>query len=394
MDRPSSVEPGRASLSPEYGMLLACARSRMDERQALAVRELSRRVSWEALFALGRRHSLFPLLYRQLAAAAPREVPPAALDRLKGLYQANAARNLLLMGELRRVLRALTEDGVTGIPFKGPLLAAGGYGDLSLRRFVDLDVIVRRDDVERAIATLARLGYRAELAASPAQQAFLVRTQHALSFRRDGGKLIVELHWAVASERFATGQSAESLWERAAMVRVDGIEVLALAPEDTLLSLCVHGSKHLWERLAWVCDIAEWVAAHPALRWPELLARAERAGQLRMLLVGLRLAAGLLDAELPGPASAAIREDRAVARLAIQAMRVIFRDPPRPPGMVASMRFNLLARSSRRARWGYLLHVLTPTDADVLLIRLPRAMQFVYFLVRPFRLLSRKDPVH
>lgn len=346
----------------------------MDERHALVIQKLSRSaLDWDELLALGRRHSVFPLLYRQLAAVARQDVPPAPLERLKAMYQGNAARNLFLLGELERVLRSLANDGVTAIPWKGPVLAKAGYGDLSLRRFVDLDVIVRREDVERAIGTLTSLGYRAEPVVSPSQQAFLIRTQHDLAFQRDEGRLIVELHWEV------TGA---------------GSEMLTLAPEDTLLSLCVHGSKHLWERLAWVCDIAEWLAAHPDLRWPELLDQAERTGQLRMLFAGLRLAADLLDAPLPEPVATAIDADRAIARLAAQAKEVIFRQPPRPPGMISSLRFNLLARRTWAARGNYLRHLLTPTDADVRAFRAPRALQFVYYVTRPFRLLAKKEHLH
>jgi hypothetical protein len=383
-------------LSPEYELLLACARSRMDERHALVIQKLSRsELDWESLLALGRRHSVFPLLYRQLSAAAPQAVPAEALHRLKALYQGNAARNMFLMGELERVLHSLAADGVTAIPYKGPLLAIAGYGDLSLRRFVDLDVIVRRDDVERAIATLTDLGYRAEPAVSPSQQAFLIRTQHDLAFKRDEGRLIVELHWEVAPELFAKGMAAENLWERAKS-RPAGArsEVLTLAPEDVLLALCVHGSKHLWERLAWVCDIAEWLAAHPGLQWPEVLARAERTGQQRMLFVGLHLAADLLDAPLPEAVATAIDADPAIVRLAEQAKQVIFGDPPRPPGMISSLRFNLLARRSWAARRNYLRHLLTPTDADVRAFRVPPALQFLYYLTRPFRLLTKREQMH
>ena len=346
----------------------------MDERHALIIQKLSRSpLDWDALLVLGRRHSVFPLLYRQLTAVVRQDVPPEALNRLQEVYRGNTARNLFLLGELERVLRSLAEDGITAIPWKGPTLAIAGYGDLSLRRFVDLDVIVRRDDVERAIAVLTRLGYRAEPAVSVSQQAFLIRTQHGLAFHRDEGRLIVELHWDVAGV---------------------GSEVLALAPEDVLLSLCVHGSKHLWERLAWVCDIAEWLAAHPGLRWPELLAQAERTGQQRMLLVGLRLAAELLDTPLPETAAKAIDADGVVTRLAAQAKQVIFRQPPRPPGMVSSLRFQLLARRSWLARWNYLRYLLTPTDADVRAFRAPRALEFVYYMTRPFRLLMKKEQFH
>ncbi|HEX7810169.1 MAG TPA: nucleotidyltransferase family protein [Thermoanaerobaculia bacterium] len=391
MDRP----PSRASLSREYELLLACARSRMDEPHAAIVQQLAQTsLDWKAVVALGRRHSLFPLLYRHLAALVPHEVPRESLDRLKEQYQGNTARNLFLLGELERVLRALADDDITAIPYKGPALAIAGYGDLSLRRFVDLDVIVRKDDVERAHGMLTQLGYRLEPAVTSGQLAFLIRTQHDLVFKRDDGRMIVELHWEVASKRFAAELAAEDLWSHATTQRVGGSEMLTLAPEDMLLSLCVHGSKHLWERLAWVCDIAEWIAAHPGLQWRELVARAERTGQQRMLLVGLQLAAELLDAPLPDFVQSAIDADRAITRLADQAKRVIFRDPPRPPGMISSLRFNLLVRPSAAAKWNYLHHLLTPTEADVRAIHVPRSLQFLYYLTRPFRLLGKKEHLH
>jgi hypothetical protein len=367
----------------------------MDERHARVVEDLSRgALDWDALAALARRHSVFPLLYRQLAALVPQDVPPDSLRRMKERYQANAARNLFLMGELETVLRALGDEDITAIPFKGPVLAIAGYGDLSLRRFVDLDVIVRGVDVERAIGALLRLGYRADPVVSSLQQSFLIRTQHELAFKRDEGRLIVELHWGVAPRRFASDLSAEELWSHARTQTIGNREFLTLAPEDTLLALCAHGSKHLWERLAWVCDIAEWLASHPEMNWTELLTRASRTGQERMLFTGLQLAAELLDASLPPSAARAIESDPAVARLVEQARRVIFHDPPRPPGMVSGLRFNLRARRTWLGKWSYLRHLLTPTDADVRAFRAPRVLQFAYYVTRPFRLLSKKEHLH
>ena len=68
--------------------------------------------------------------------------------------------------------------------------------------------------------------------------------------------------------------------------------------EDLLFSLCVHGSRHLWERLGWICDVAELISRHD-LRLDALLKRAATADTERMFLLGLHLAERLLDAPLP-----------------------------------------------------------------------------------------------
>jgi hypothetical protein len=391
-----SIDAGsRHALSAEYELLVACARTRVDEEQAGIIREKCRAsIHWATLSAIARRHSLVPLLYRQLAAVAAHEVPADWLGGLKDLYHANAARNVFLHGELERVLGSLNDEGVKAICYKGPLLAIVGYGDLSLRRFVDLDLIIRRQDVERSIAAMVRLGYQPAPLVSAVQQEFLVRTAHEFAMKRDEGRLLVELHTAAVSEQFASEMNAEALSRRAATIHVGKSEALLLSAEDTLLALCVHGSKHLWERLAWVCDVAEWIAAHPALSWTDVMARAEHIGLQRMLLAGLALAGEILDAPLPGAAAAAAASDPAVARMVAQARQIIFRDPPRPRGMISSFRFNFLARPSWRGRWHYLQHVLTPTAADVGARDVPRALQFVYYAARPFRLFRKGEHLH
>ena len=68
------------------------------------------------------------------------------------------------------MLEDFENHGITAIPYKGPALALQVYGDLKLRSFVDLDVLVRRSDAARAGTLLAARGYRPHLQLSPAQE--------------------------------------------------------------------------------------------------------------------------------------------------------------------------------------------------------------------------------
>jgi hypothetical protein len=63
--------------------------------------------------------------------------------------------------------------------------------------------------------------------------------------------------------------------------------------------LCVHGTKHVWERLGWICDVAELIRAHPAMDWQRVMALAKSSKSLRMVQLGLFLAHTVLQAELP-----------------------------------------------------------------------------------------------
>jgi hypothetical protein len=120
------------------------------------------------------------------------------------------------------------------------------------------------------------------------------------------------------------------MWQRLGAVTLLGRTVASFAPEDQLHLLTIHGSKHLWERLAWVCDIAGILhasaahAAAPSMRgddgaaaldWERLLGSAREAGSTRMLFLGLMLARRLLDAPVPPEVERLVEAERGVQRL-------------------------------------------------------------------------------
>src|SRR5262249_24356498 len=111
-------------------------------------------VDWEYLFQLARRHSIVPLVFAQLDVA-----PPEVLAKFKQHYIENSARNTVLTAELCRLIDLFRDEGIETIPYKGPVLALFAYGDVALRRFVDLDMIVEKSNVLKAREILLKEGY-------------------------------------------------------------------------------------------------------------------------------------------------------------------------------------------------------------------------------------------
>lgn len=394
--RPTTPQTCAALGRPEHRLLLLCARTSVVGDGAESLRRLAASaLDWDYLSKLARRHSVLPLLYWQLNATAAVETPPAELRRLREEFRLHTARNLYLTTELENIVTLFESEDVAVIPYKGPALAAYAYGNLALRRYVDLDVLVRREDVPRAKGLLARRGFLPQHRLTPAQERVLLRTQHNLPFRREAGRLLVELHWEFAQRRYAAAADEAALWPRLVDVRLGRRAVKGLPAEELLLSLCVHGTKHLWERLGWVCDVAEVVRAHPRLEWPRVLDNARRQGTERMLLLGLCLAADLLDAPLPPEVAARAAADPSVRGLARKAVARLFDGTVhRPAGLLAQINFNLAARRGLRERLRYFSFIFTPTDGDVAALALPARLSFAYYLLRPFRLLLKGGHAH
>jgi putative nucleotidyltransferase-like protein len=356
---------------PEHDLLLRCVRAGGIQIREIAADE----IDWNYFSLLARRHAVVPLVYRRLAVPS-----------LKQQFIENSARNTVLTAELCHVLELFRSNGIEALPYKGPVLALVAYGDLALRRFVDLDVIVKKSDVARARDLLFAEGYELTKPLTAAQQHLLLRTQHNLQFVRDQRRLLLELHWEVASHLFASSVQEDDLWRNLVTIDVNGTPMKTLAPADLLFSLCVHGSRHLWERLGWICDIAELIARHQ-LDWSALLKRAADTDTERMFLLGLYLAQELLHATLPAEVKERCAADARLQSLATTIAEHLFSGPTHVPATSREIfKYNIGVRKSLPARARYLAYMLRPTDGDITTHSLPN---FAYYLARPFRLLFK-----
>jgi len=365
-------------------LLLYCARTKpAPQIRGLVVED----IDWDYLFLLARRHAVVPLVYRQLKNL----VPPEHLQTFRQNYQENSARNVVLTAELCRLIDLFAGEGIEVIPYKGPILSLFAYDDLSLRRFVDLDVIVKKHEVARARDLLLADNYALSKPLTVEQQELLLRTQHNLQFTKENRRLIVELHWEVAPHLFVSTLQGDALWQNLVAFELNGTTVKTFSADDLLFSLCVHGSRHLWERLGWICDVAELISRH-TLNWDALLDRAAKADAERIFLLGLHLAEKLLDAPLPAELKRRCEADKRLAPLAANIVEHLFVGPDHVPATSSEIfRYNLGVRKSLSARTRYLVHMLRPTDSDVTEHSLPPGLSFAYYLMRPFRLLFKNN---
>ena len=290
-----------SKLRPEDELLLCCARANIDSDTAGRVRGLLRReVDWKFLIDAAGAHGVKPLLCHHLTNSCPESVPKTILAQLQRYLQAHSLNNLFLTRELIKLLGGLEKIGISAIPWKGPVLAAAAYGDLALRQFGDLDILVREQDAMRAKNLLLSTGYRLLYGGSAEDEAAFHNLRKVCELVREDDRVIVELHWAITSQTFYFPLDPASLWEQVETVPLEGAPVLNLGPEDLLLVLCVHGAKHHWGRLMWICDIAELLRTYyKEIDWIRLTQRASSLGSARMLSLGVLLAHDLLGAKVP-----------------------------------------------------------------------------------------------
>jgi hypothetical protein len=339
----------------EFHLLLLCARTRIDPQQRELIRALvTKQLDWEFILDKADTHALLPLLYRNLSECCAERVPPAVLQRLESDYRANAERNQALTGELIKLLRILESANISAVPYKGPALAALAYGDTSLRRFCDLDIVIRPRDILSAKPLLISHGYqwyRHKGQVTGPDEIRKNRFWHEYNFIHRENKTIVDLHWAISNQRFPFDIDLDGVWERLQPARLLDQDIRAFPAEVLLLFLCVHGGKDLWwRRIGWICDIAELLRSNPELDWSYSIELATRTGTRRLFLLGLALAHELLQAPLPEQVCIRIRSDNTVQALVKHVYHRLFEEPTLADRILERQRFRVRVRERLRDR--------------------------------------------
>ncbi|PSO53305.1 MAG: hypothetical protein BRC57_09825 [Cyanobacteria bacterium QS_8_48_54] len=380
----------------EIQLLLCCAHAHLDTATAERIKALLQQdIDWIYLIEIASQHEVVSPLYQSLNATSPEAVPEAILNQLRKCFHANAQHTLFSTRELLKLLNLFDSHNISAIPFKGPILAASAYDNLALRQFCDLDILIDEPDTSKATDLLLSQGYEPPSQLAEAQKRPYLQCerfmesgpyQGSYNLVRKDRKVAVELHWSLTKKDFPFPIDFKHLWQNTQPVSLAGTSVLQFSPEDLLLFLCMHGSKHCWSELKWLCDVAEVIHTYPEIDWEQLSQRAKILGSDRMLWLGLFLARELLGVTLPEAVLSRMQADAEAKSLAGQVRERIFE---RPPTEMEKHLFLLRARESPQDKLRYLLGLtFTPTAKEWETFPLPKSLYFAYHLIRPIRLMS------
>jgi len=347
MNLQESARPTKAGKCLADELLIVCARTHLDPTHVEQLHRLAGSdLDWSYLLAAAHRHGVLPLVGRHVCEHCSEAGPLSWRDYLRVYLQNNTRHNLFLTSELLRISARFAEENVPAFPYKGPTLAAGAFGSVALRQMVDLDLLTPHHDLLRARDSLVALGYETSLREEDVPRGRTRRAPGQYAFTLEKGKCLVELHTERTLRYFPVPLDPARLARRSKLQRLGGQSVRVLAPEDQLLFLCVHGAKHFWGRLGWICDIAELIRAQPELDWDQALREADLLGAGSILRLGLMLARDVLDAGIPERVLVELRRDERAQALAAHVLQGLFVDGFVPRGILERLEFRMRMRGN------------------------------------------------
>jgi len=277
----------------EKRIVLSVSRFPLRQENASYVRTaLMNRVDWNEILNFARDWQLEPVAFSNLRSHFSDTIPPETLA--EAALRERDARAFVLARTLNviEIYSQLTEAGIDTLVLKGPAISLMGYGDVSLRTFGDIDLLVNRKDLPRARDILLSKGFTREY--PTVAEASLVSAQHALEFVRGSTK--VELHCALFSRHLHLNFDLQELWDEAVWLRCLTTDIRVLSPTHLFLLVCAHGAKHEWAGMRWICDVAQLADRLGQDEVEAVVSIAKRTNSLRLLSLAAGIACDIFGA--------------------------------------------------------------------------------------------------
>jgi len=281
------------------------------------------KLDWRYFFETAEKQRVIPIIARNaenLALKLPQEIADELQRRARNISLAN----LELNWQLLRIAKLFKSNDIEFSAYKGATLSHIAFGDATFRQFGDLDVLIRRKDFPAVKNLLLKNDAKIAWNLSEKQEKAVLKHYYELPFLIGANNIPVEIHWSFMERFFAFEPAIETVFERQQIIKIHETEIPTLSNEDLLILLCVHGAKHFWQRLSWICDVGKLIE-NTAINWTLVESLAAEINCRRMLKLGLRLAEDLLQIELPDNFSAD-KDDKIIESLAAQLKNNLFEE--------------------------------------------------------------------
>jgi len=370
--------------SLENKFLLCCIRSQLNSAKASEVQDFLRTdLDWDILLQNAVNQNVFMLLYRTLKQNQSEGVPLSVFERIENEAQKRMTYNLFLINKLLQVLKLFSEHSIQAIPFKGPVWANLAYGNMGLREFSDLDLLVRPEDYSKAKDVLIEQGYYDKHFGGLEES--IGEAQMVLP----DGRVNIDLHYKLTPQIFYLQIETESFFEGLQTLSLSGKEVATFSPENCLALGYLQGAKDSWNSLKRICDFAALIQTYPEANWTKVITQCGTDENDRVFLLGIAISQTYLHISLPEILSEKLKQFPEVVKLARQHKEYMYHK-----NMEYSYIFYIVSLWEKRETtlWSkvqYFLKITFRVNAsDREALALPKFLFFLYYPLRIFRLIK------
>ena len=386
-----TINATRDHLSDKLLFLIYCCQTERSEDDINFILSYldTEHLELNALISLANQHGILPLVYKAIKTLLQNDSSNSStkilLTMIKPHYLSTVHNNMSMSADLLKILSLFKENHIKALSFKGPSLAEMAYGDITLRQFGDLDILIHKKDIQKIEVLCRSMGYTPYLSLTDVQKEIWYTYTKDMVFYHPEKKSYIEMHWLLLDADFPLQINLDSIWEHTDTVEINKHPIQTFSSDALLLYLCIHGSKHLWERMVWIKDIDLMIQTQ-SIDWENIIVDAKKNNLQRMLFLGLYLSEKLFNTPLPNSILKALEDEKVLPELS----DFVFENWGTPQSMFPNTRSMLKFFPTVKLKARYLHKtILKPSRNEYKVIDLPKGLHWVYYLVRPYLLLKK-----
>jgi len=380
------------TLTNEFKLLLETSQVSPSMQTILDL--LKEKIHTDKLFSLAQANGTLPLLCRYL-----QELQEVSFH--KDFSDENLhikSINFYMSAQLLQLVFLLKAKEIEIIPIKGPLLSQHAYKDITLRPFSDLDILVQEKDLMEVTSTLLSLGYECQMDINAFTHPYILKKFTDISFVHPQSQLIVELHWKLLKTASSILADTTALFQNCISIPFQNTHLNSLALEEEFLYLCIHASKHRWERIEWMNDINYLFEQHQhQYNWDKLLKMAKDENALSSYLLGILILNKLYKRTIGHSLTSELSQNKKIKKVYLKVIELHMND-------------YILQEKKSGIRWMEVFFAIRLEDSffkklfifksvffplhitDILLMpSLPKKLRFLYYL-KPLQRRFKKEP--
>ncbi|MBI4526612.1 MAG: nucleotidyltransferase family protein [Deltaproteobacteria bacterium] len=239
----------RASPPPHLGpderkLIINCARLELQDALREQTRALIHKpLAWDAILFHAELHSVAPLLYRSLKRLNGfDQIPTEARQALLRLFHRAGYQNRKFSGAVQEIAQSFAAVSIPVIVLKGLSLVELIYGSLSLRPLIDLNLLIPKEMLRRAMRLLLQMGY-SHWTRYPLRRFYEWLYSQNYLVRAKEFDIHLLLQWDVVNWPKIHAIDLRRVWADAQSARLSGCDARVLSPVDFLLYLCLQPGK-------------------------------------------------------------------------------------------------------------------------------------------------------
>lgn len=232
---------------------------------------------WERFIETASDESLVTAIYSLLQNSGLLSRIPADISEFFfAARELNRIRNAQIRERVRVAASALNQVGIEPLLLKGfAYLLHYVYPDSADRFLVDIDMLVAKSELPRALSVMRRLGYCSDQA-DPVDRA----TNHTYAVLSRSDSMTIDLHQTLGLGASSWVLPPEEVLARCIPVQVDGARLRLPSPEDLVIHHILHSQVHelyrdrVWTPLRSLHDLALLQQRFaPAIDWTRIAHR-------------------------------------------------------------------------------------------------------------------------